>query len=275
MPNLDTLISFLEKGSVLVLTGAGISEASGIPTYRDESGNWKRSDPIKHQEFVQNHYKRQRYWARSMVGWKSVEQAQPNLAHNSLEKLQKKGFIHRIVTQNVDRLHSDAGAKNVIDLHGRLDKVVCLFCGDKTGRQAMQPRLEEANSSLSGFIADMLPDGDANIDDYPMETVKVPSCIKCEGVLKPDVVFFGDNVPKTRTEDALNSLKTSKQLLTIGTSLQVYSGFRFCRIASESDIPIGCINKGVTRADALFSHKWEEDCASLLSQAATKLCGFD
>jgi len=272
MANLDTLTAFFEEGSTLVLTGAGISEASGIPTYRDHSGKWKRSNPIQHQEFISNPYKRQRYWARSMVGWRPVEKARPNLAHSSLARLEKAGLIDRVVTQNVDRLHSEAGAKDVIDLHGRLDRVICLNCGDQTDRQSLQPRLEEANPSLVGFIADLLPDGDADIDDYPMETVRVPSCLKCHGILKPDVVFFGDNVPKERKESAMEALQQAKRLLTIGTSLQVYSGFRFCRRAADLNMPIGCINKGVTRADSLLQYKWQDDCSILLSQVADRLC---
>lgn len=205
-----------------------------------------------------------------MVGWKAVSEAKPNGAHKSIASLQKLGLVNQIVTQNVDGLHDLAGAQNVIDLHGRLDTVICLQCGQASSRADLQPRLEERNPALKTFVAEALPDGDADIDDYPMDTIDIPECINCYGALKPDVVFFGGSVPRGRVEKAMSALKSSKGMLVLGSSLQVFSGYRFCKAAHEWGIPIGCINQGVTRADDLFTHKWSEDCAELLSRATAQ-----
>ncbi|MGB1111021.1 MAG: Sir2 family NAD-dependent protein deacetylase, partial [Gammaproteobacteria bacterium] len=193
MPDSESLIDFFQRHpKVWVLTGAGISLASGIPTYRDQHGNWQRNDPIKHWEFINQLSKRKRYWARSMVGWREMRAVSPNVVHQALTALQSAGAISQIVTQNVDGLHQSAGSRNVIDLHGRMDSVCCMDCGALSEREALQTRLETLNPELAGFVADVLPDGDADIDDYPIETVLVPECEACGGMLKPDVVFFGD-----------------------------------------------------------------------------------
>ena len=272
MSDLASFIDFLQNNRPLVvLTGAGISAESGIPTYRDNTGKWNRSEPIKHQEFLNNELKRKRYWARSMVGWKAVSQATPNDAHKSLALLEQTGFIKTLITQNVDGLHNRAGSINVIDLHGRLDTVICLDCSDQSSREELQPRLNQLNPVLEQYAAQILPDGDADIDGYPMEDIKLPQCTKCHGVLKPDVVFFGANVPRQRVQHALESLQSAGALLTIGSSLHVYSGYRFCKAAQQLGIAIGCINQGVTRADDLFTLKWQQDCSSLLKAACVLL----
>ena len=255
----------------MTITGAGVSLASGIPTYRDNAGKWKRSDPIKHQEFINDIQMRQRYWARSMVGWRAVANAQPNCAHKALARLEQRGFINTIVTQNVDGLHNIAGSKEVIDLHGRLDEVICMKCSNKSSRALLQPRLNSLNPRLNSYVAQILPDGDASIDDYAMETIKIPECLNCGGILKPDVVFFGDNVPKARVKKAMSSLKSAGGLLLIGSSLQVYSGYRFCKAAAEWGVPIGCINPGVTRADEMLTYKWNHDCTTLLNHVQAKI----
>lgn len=258
---LEAMRSFLaDKENIFVLTGAGVSAASGIPTYRDHLGNWQRSDPIKHLDFLQKPIQRKRYWARSMVGWKHVCAAQPNSSHCGLAKLEAENRIQTLVTQNVDGLHQLAGSSMVVDLHGRLDKVVCLDCQATSSRADLQQRLEIVNPALVNFVATLLPDGDADIDDYDMNSVVVPNCLQCSGTLKPDVVFFGDNVPKARVQEAMNSLSSSDGMLVVGSSLQVYSGFRFCKAASENSIPIACINQGLTRADNLISIKLVMDC---------------
>lgn len=268
----DELARFLtDHAPVWVLTGAGISLASGIPTYRDQAGNWQRNDPIKHQEFMQLERKRQRYWARSMVGWKAVDSARPNAAHRALSRLQKAGLVGRIVTQNVDGLHDRADSTDVIDLHGRMDTVVCMDCGSKSRRADLQHRLERLNPELADYAAQALPDGDAHIDDYPMDKVKVPDCEPCGGLLKPDVVFFGDNVPRNRVHDAMDSLAASGALLVIGSSLQVLSGYRFCLKAAEDGIPIASINPGRTRADDLLTASWPHNSADLLQSAVSRL----
>lgn len=256
---------------LLVITGAGVSVASGIPTYRDHSGQWMRNAPIKHQEFLAQKSMQKRYWARSIVGWQHIRSAHPNEAHTSLAHLEKHGLVSTIITQNVDGLHHLAGSENVIDLHGRMDQVICLSCNERSSRHDMQVRLQQLNPTLIDFVADVLPDGDANIDDYPMEQVAIPECTNCGGTLKPDVVFFGDNVPKKRVAQAMDALQAASGLIIIGSSLQVYSGYRFCKKAAEIKMPIGCINQGLTRADDLFSCKWQVDCADLLKQACAQI----
>ena len=166
----------------------------------------------------------------------------------------------------MDGLHNRAGSINVIDLHGRLDTVICLDCSNQSSREELQPRLNQLNPALEEYAAQILPDGDADIDNYPMETMKLPQCTKCQGVLKPDVVFFGANVPRQRVQKAMESLESAGALLTIASSL-VYSGYRFCKVAEQLGIPIGCINQGVTRADDLFTLKWQQNCSSLLRDA--------
>jgi len=239
----------------LVLTGAGISAGTGIPTYRDSEGRWLRSEPIKHQEFLTEAQKRQRYWGRSMLGWPGVRDARPSAAHRSLARLESRGFATQIVTQNVDRLHQRAGSHSVIDLHGRLDRVKCLACGADSCREALQARLEQLNPGLCGQRGALRPDGDADLSDAAVNSVRVPDCEACGGVLMPDVVFFGGNVPGERVQSCRRALEASRSLLVVGSSLQVYSGFRFCRWASERGLPIFLINPGQTRADDL-GKKW-------------------
>lgn len=245
----------LSRGSVFVLTGAGISLNSGIPTYRDAKGQWQRSAPIQHQDFLRFEATRQRYWARSMVGWPMMSQAIPNAAHRALAAIQQQGLLHTLVTQNVDRLHQRAGSHSVIDLHGRVDEVVCLGCGAITTRDDLQDRLLTDNPQFSDITAKALPDGDADVGDALVEQVVLPACAVCGGMLKPHVVFFGDNVPKARVQQCYDALADAKSILILGSSLQVYSGFRFCRRAAELGLPQCCINQGVTRADALFQYK--------------------
>lgn len=256
---------FDQHEKFFVLTGAGVSAASGIPTYRDHKGNWKRSDPIKHNEFIDQINMRKRYWARSMVGWKYVKKAEPSPAHRKLADLEAGNRIEMLVTQNVDGLHQRAGSKKTIDLHGRLDQVICMDCRALSKRADLQVQLEALNPPLAEFVATQLPDGDADIDDFDMTTVNIPDCQDCGGMLKPDVVFFGDNVPRARVKTAMDSLQNSDALLVVGSSLQVFSGYRFCKIAKQNGTPIGCINIGLTRADSLLSAKLIMDCSHALS----------
>lgn len=251
---------------LFVLTGAGISAESGIPVYRDRSGKWQRSDPIQHQEFLSQPEKRKRYWARSMVGWRHVSQAKPTAGHLTLANLETTGRLSQLVTQNVDGLHQKAGSTKVIDLHGRLSEVICLDCAQTTSRAALQTRLESLNPDLTNYVAALLPDGDVDIDDYDLNKVIVPKCDSCGGILKPEVVFFGDNVPRARVEKATNALDRSDAMLVVGSSLQVFSGYRFCKQAAKSNTPIFCINLGHTRADDLFSAKLDMDAQQALIQ---------
>ncbi|MCL4152499.1 UNVERIFIED_CONTAM: hypothetical protein GTU68_060638 [Idotea baltica] len=265
--SLKLLQTFLaSKQNIFVLTGAGVSAESGIPTYRDHQGKWLRNDPIQHLEFLEQKAKRQRYWTRSMVGWKHVQAAKPNGTHMGLARWESMEKISLLVTQNVDGLHQRAGSRNVLDLHGRLSEVVCLDCDTRSSRADLQPRLEAENPDLANFAAACLPDGDADIDDFDIDNVAIPECSTCGGMLKPDVVFFGGAVPKPAIEKAFDALSRSDAVLVIGSSLTVFSGFRFCRKAAETGIPIACINQGKTRADELFSVKVEMAASDAISQ---------
>ncbi len=248
-----------------VLTGAGVSTDSGIPAYRDHTGRWLRSDPIQHQDFINSHAFRQRYWARSLLGWQSMRRAEPNTAHAALAAMGSAGRIHQLVTQNVDGLHQAAGSQGVIDLHGNLQRVICLQCETSFERSLMQQRLAAANPQLSDSVSSMRPDGDAEIDALDLSGVTVPNCELCNGVLKPDVVFFGASVPKPRVQQAMDSLAEADVLLVVGSSLKVFSGFRFCRAAVQLGKPIVIINQGITRADDIATLKIEENCGAALT----------
>lgn len=263
---IERLLAFIdEHRNLVVLTGAGISAASGIPTYRDSAGTWTRNTPIQHRDFLLHEATRQRYWARSYSGWPAVSNAMPNVAHLALAKLEANGKINFLVTQNIDRLHQRAGHQRVVDLHGRLDEVICLSCLAKTPRAQMQERLARLNPHLQ-HEALLLPDGDADVDNDCVNQVIIPECLQCGGVLKPDVVFFGDSVNREKVSQINTAIDAADALLVIGSSLMVFSGYRFCRYAAESAIPIACINAGITRADPLFQLKINADCGSVLQQ---------
>lgn len=258
---------------LFVLTGAGISTSSGIPGYRDAEGNWRSRKPITHQEFVGDAAYRRRYWARSMQGWPVIAAARPNAAHAALARLQQAGRISRLVTQNVDGLHARAGSTDVIDLHGRLRDVVCLDCGAVHERRVMQDTLAAANRGFLDRGATThaaAPDGDADVDVDTSEFV-VPDCPACGGMLKPDVVFFGDSVPRARAREAMQALEQADALLVAGSSLMVRSGFRFCEHAHAAGKPIVAVNRGRTRADHLLAFKLEADCGEALSQLAASV----
>lgn len=259
-----------EHPKLLVLTGAGISTGSGIPSYRDKTGKWLRKDPIQNQEFDQQALVRQRYWARSILGWALVSKAMPTAGHFALTRWQEAGRISSLVTQNVDGLHRRAKTRGSIDLHGRIDQVHCVECKTLYWREALQDELIRNNPELWNYAQtngiDAGPDGDANIDDWEMDKVVVPSCHHCGGVLKPNVVFFGGNVPTARVQSTKTALKQSDALLVIGSSLMVFSGYRFCKYAADLNIPIAVINQGVTRADDLLTIKLDMDIQDAIAQ---------
>lgn len=265
-PAIGNLRTFLNKHeNIFVLTGAGLSLASGIPTYRDHRGIWQRSDPIQHQQFMTRLASRQRYWARSAIGWPTVASAQPNASHQTLQKIEKdSGKISLVLTQNVDGLHQKAGSKNVCDLHGRIDRVICMDCGIRSHRGKLQDQLLQDNPWIDQQSATPAPDGDADFEDQLISKVKIPTCTSCGGLLKPDVVFFGDNVPRQRVEHAMLQLENSDALWVIGSSLMVYSGLRFVRKAKAMGLPICILNLGHTRADELADLKITQDCQSAL-----------
>jgi NAD-dependent SIR2 family protein deacetylase len=250
---------------LFVLTGAGCSVGSGIPDYRDADGAWKRSPPVTYQAFMGQEATRRRYWARSLIGWRRIRRARPNDAHRALARLEAMGKSEILLTQNVDRLHQAAGSAAVIDLHGRLDRVRCMECGRVSPRDALQEELARLNPQWLARDAVDAPDGDADLDGVDFSTFAVPSCPHCGGVLKPDVVFFGENVPRDRVEAAKRHLERADAMLIVGSSLMVYSGFRFVEMAARAGKPAAAVNLGRTRADDLLALKIEASCDAALA----------
>ncbi len=255
---------------LLVISGAGCSTESGIPDYRDAHGGWKRRPPITGQLFLHDAAARRRYWARSQLGWPHIAEARPNAAHRALATLESRGTVETLVTQNVDGLHQAAGSQGVIDLHGRIDRVVCVACGAHVHRSAFQSQMLALNASWADLRADTAPDGDADIE-ADFENFRVPDCGVCGALLRPDVVFFGENVPRERVESAFAALSRADALLVVGSSLMVYSGYRFAQAAAAAGLPIAAVNLGRTRADALLSLKLEQPAGATLSAALAAL----
>ena len=251
-----------------VLTGAGVSTGSGIPDYRDREGNSKIKQPIQFQEFIGSPQSRQRYWARSFVGWQRFSKAAPNGAHRALVDLEADGKIDTLITQNVDGLHREAGSENLIHLHGDLARVVCLQCDHRIARGDFQQRLQAANKDWHAQVFAINPDGDAEVAEENLAAFCVPACNDCGGMLKPDVVLFGENVPRQRVAEASAAVERSDGLLILGSSLMVFSGFRFARQARELGKPIAIVNQGITRADDMATIKIAGDCAEVLSAVA-------
>jgi NAD-dependent SIR2 family protein deacetylase len=262
----DDLRSFVERhGSLFVLTGAGCSTGSGIPDYRDSDGAWKRKQPVTFQAFMGSELTRRRYWARSLLGWRRFRHAAPNDAHRALARLEAMGKSALLVTQNVDRLHQAAGSRNVVDLHGRLDRIRCMACERRTPREDFQDALESLNPDWAKLEAGQAPDGDSDLEDVDFASFSIPCCASCGGLLKPDVVFFGENVPRDRVETALQELEQADAMLVVGTSLMVYSGFRFVETAARQGKPTAAIVLGRTRADHLLALKVEQSCEAALA----------
>jgi NAD-dependent SIR2 family protein deacetylase len=268
------LIEFVNRYQrLLVLTGAGCSTASGIPDYRDADGEWKRAQPVMLQTFLSDEAARKRYWARSVVGWRRMHAARPNDTHYALAALERSGRVELLVTQNVDGLHQAAGSVNVVDLHGRIDLVRCLSCEARVPRADVQSELVRRNPGFAARDAQIAPDGDADLESVDFATFDVPPCTACGGLLKPDVVFFGEGVPKERAARATAALERSGAMLVVGSSLMVYSGYRFVLAMAQAGKPIAAINLGQTRADDLLSLKVAEECGAVLSTVALRICG--
>jgi len=264
--DLDPLREFLGRyARLFVLTGAGVSTDSGIPDYRDADGEWKRpSRPVMFGDFMADLATRKRYWARGVVGWHHLNRAAPNDAHRALARLERAGRVELLVTQNVDGLHQAAGGEAVVDLHGRADVVRCMSCERRISRSDHQAKLVRLNPGWSDLGARAAPGGDADLAaDY--EGFHVLNCAACGGTLKPDVVFFGESVPRERVARAMQALGEADAVLVIGSSLMVYSGYRFVRAAAEAGKPIAAVNLGRTRADDLLSVKVAAPCASALA----------
>ncbi|MEO3783780.1 NAD-dependent protein deacetylase [Actinocorallia sp. B10E7] len=244
------LADLIGDGEVVVLTGAGISTESGIPDYRGESGRARPSEPMTYQTFTGSAEARRRYWARSHLGWRHVTRAAPNHGHRAVAELERRGLVSGVITQNVDGLHQSAGSRRVIELHGALDRVICLSCGEPSSREALDGRLREANPDWDAAPALVNPDGDVSLTDAETATFRIVDCLTCGGVLKPDVTFFGETVPRVRVEECYRLTEAAGTLLVLGSSLTVHSGRRFVTRAAELDIPVAIINQGPTRADA-------------------------
>lgn len=255
---------------LLILTGAGVSTDSGIPDYRDGDGAWKRKQPVQHQAFMSSAQIRQRYWGRSLIGWPLMRNAAPNASHYHISQLELLNHSALVVTQNVDRLHQKAGTQAVTDLHGRADEVLCMSCDYRCMRDEVHQRCALLNPQFSAYTADVAPDGDADLE-IDFADFQLADCPVCGGILKPDVVFFGDYVPKERVYAALDALKVSDGLLVIGSSLMVYSGFRFCRYAHEWGKPIATLNLGRTRAESMAELRLNASIADTLQVCINQL----
>jgi len=254
--DLRPVAEMVAGGGVVVLSGAGISTESGIPDYRGESGSLRTHTPMTYGDFVASESGRQRYWARSHLGWRTIARAAPNDGHRAVATLQARGYLSGVITQNVDGLHQAAGARDVIELHGNLDRVICLNCRTTFAREALACRLRLANAEFEGEATRINPDGDVELPDAVVQTFHVVSCEACTtGVLKPDVVFFGENVPKSRVERCYRLIDDAEAVLVLGSSLTVMSGFRFVRHAAKAGKPVLIINQGVTRGDPYAVHR--------------------
>jgi len=262
-PSLSDFIARYRR--LFVLTGAGCSTDSGIPDYRDANGDWKRSPPVNFQAFMGSAAMRQRYWARSFVGWPRFRCAGPNGAHEALARLEQQDRLELLVTQNVDGLHQAAGSTQVIDLHGRLDRVRCMDCDFLEPREELQAELMRGNSHWSRLQGQSAPDGDADLEGLSFHEFVVPMCVRCGGVLKPDVVFLGEGVPRPRVDAAMQALERADAVLVVGSSLMMYSGYQFVRSAANSGKAIAAVNLGRTRADELLTLKVSEPCAQALA----------
>ncbi|MGA4987004.1 NAD-dependent protein deacetylase [Nonomuraea bangladeshensis] len=247
---LDELDELVGRGGVAVLSGAGLSTESGIPDYRGPTGRARQAEPMTYQRFVASQEARRRYWARSHVGWRQMDLARPNAGHRAVAALERHGLVSGIVTQNVDGLHQAAGADRVIELHGGLDRVMCLSCRERTSRAELDRRLREANPGWAATSDVINPDGDAVLTDEQVAGFRVVDCTGCGGLLKPDVVFFGENVPRPRVDECFAVVESARALLVLGSSLAIRSGLRFVQRAAARGVPIAIVNQGPTGGDA-------------------------
>jgi NAD-dependent SIR2 family protein deacetylase len=265
----DAVAGLVRAGELLVLTGAGISTESGIPDYRGPTGAARRGSPMTYQAFVGDADGRRRYWARSFLGWRQIAGAQPNAGHLAVAELQRAGYLSGLITQNVDGLHQAAGATGVIELHGGLDAVRCLECGWASSRFEIDHVLRAANPGFSAEALGVNADGDVDLADDSLADFVAPQCRGCaSSLLKPDVVFFGESVPPHRVAQCFELVERSRALLVLGSSLTVFSGFRFARAASRRGIPVAIVNQGPTRADDLADFKLEVPLGTFLTRLA-------
>ncbi|MCU1615269.1 MAG: Silent information regulator protein Sir2 [Frankiales bacterium] len=271
-PALDELAGLVAGGDVLVLSGAGLSTESGIPDYRGPSGALRRHTPMTYQTFVRDPRGRHRYWARSFVGWRQIAAARPNAGHRAVAELQRAGLLSGVITQNVDGLHQAAGARDVVELHGGLDRAVCLGCGDVADRATLDARLRAANPDFGPRVDEVNPDGDAELPDDVLDGFVMVDCAACGGgPLKPDVVFFGETVPRPRVDTCFRQLEGAGSLLVLGSSLTVMSGYRFVLRAAKLGIPVAVVNMGPTRGDAKADVRVDAPLGAVLPELAARL----
>jgi len=266
------LLDLVAAGNVLVLSGAGLSTESGIPDYRGPTGLARRATPMTYQTFTGSPAARRRYWARSHLGWRHISQAVPNRGHHAVAELGRRGRLAGVITQNVDGLHQAAGASEVTELHGSLHRVICLSCGQRTARSDLHRRLAAANPGWGeGSTARVKPDGDAVLADRDTESFQVAGCLSCPGVLQPDVVFFGENVPRSRVDACYALVEGASSLVVLGSSLTVMSGFRYVRHAAKRELPLVIVNQGPTRGDAYATATLEAPLGQALTALAAAL----
>lgn len=268
---LDQLARLLSGRRVVALTGAGCSTESGIPDYRGPETARRARDPVRFAAFIGDTAARRRYWARAVIGWRRFSAAAPNPAHGALAALEDDGVLVGVITQNVDRLHQRAGSRRVIELHGALAEVRCLGCGDLTDRAALQARLEALNPGWADRVAEIAPDGDAELPADAVSDFRFADCERCGGALKPNVVFFGENVPRPIVDDAWSLVHAADAMIVVGSSLAVFSGYRFVRGAAERGLPIGVVNLGETRADPLATVRIDARAGDVLPRLRAAL----
>lgn len=270
---LDELAVLLAAGDVVVLSGAGLSTESGIPDYRGPSGAaLRRHAPMTYQTFTGDPVARHRYWARSHLGWRQIADAVPNPGHRAVARLQDLGLLTGLITQNVDGLHQAAGARDVVELHGGLDRVVCLCCGDRVSRAELAARLTAANADFAAEVLAVNPDGDVDLADDALDRFTMVGCEICRtGPLKPDVVFFGETVPRDRVEACFALVDAASSLLVLGSSLTVMSGYRFVLHAAKRGIPVAIVNQGPTRGDAHATLRLDAPLGTTLTALADRL----
>ncbi|MCY1015616.1 NAD-dependent protein deacetylase [Pyxidicoccus sp. MSG2] len=267
----ETLVRLLRGRRTVVLTGAGCSTESGIPDYRGPGTRARARNPIQHREYLTRPEIRARYWARSLLGWPRFSSAKPNAAHHALAQMERNGLVPGLITQNVDRLHHAAGSSRVIELHGALARVRCLDCGAQEARVDLQERLFALNPDFAHHVLELRPDGDAELSSELLQSFHVPACLHCGGTLKPDVVFFGDNVPAPTVEAAFSLVEEGDALLVVGSSLAIFSGYRFLVRASERRMPIAILNIGECRGVELADVRVEARAGDVLPRLSEAL----
>jgi NAD-dependent SIR2 family protein deacetylase len=269
---MDEVARVVADRRVAVLSGAGMSTESGIPDYRGESGSLRRHTPMTYEEFTGNPEGRRRYWARSYLGWRTITRAKPNDGHHAVAALTASGYFSGVITQNVDGLHQAAGTPNVLELHGSLDRVICLDCRQTSTRVELDHRLRSANPTFDGTATRINPDGDAELSDDVVRDFQLVDCTDCgSGVLKPDVVFFGENVPLPRVEECYRIVDDAQALLVLGSSLTVMSGLRFVRRAAKAGKPVLIVNRGETRGDSLAAVRVDLPLGRALTDLTSRL----